>query len=207
MGKKYIGISLILFFFPSWALADQSQALQALKVGNYQQAAVLWQQMANAGDPLAQYNLALLYKAGSGVRQDKNMSEYWLRMAARQGLAQAYTRLNTQSLAPTKKTSITKVTLNPEQWIASQNPKFYTLQLASSTNQRLIAKYFEQNALEGKAGYYRSMREGEQWYALVYGAFSSVHEAKAAIDALPADLRKWSPWVRNIKSIHRIMIR
>ncbi|MGD8784505.1 MAG: SPOR domain-containing protein, partial [Thioalkalispiraceae bacterium] len=61
--------------------------------------------------------------------------------------------------------------------------------------------------LQGKAGYYSSMRQGERWYALVYGSYSSVNEAKAAISDLPQDLRKWSPWVRNIRSIHKIMVR
>ena len=156
---------------------------------------------------IAQYNLALLYQNGSGVNQDQNLARYWLTMAARQGMAQAYRRLNDQSLKPTNQRIAVKLEVSPQQWVAVQNPKFYTLQLASSTNEALIQKYYAQNNLQGVAGYYSSMRSGERWYALVYGAYPSVNEAKAAISNLPQDLRKWSPWVRNIRSIHKIMLR
>jgi len=186
--------------------ADQSQALSAMAQGDYQRAAAILLTQANNGDAEAQYNLALLYQQGTGVNPDKNISNYWLAMAARQGLAQAYARLNSNSIKPTAQTIKTKISLGPEEWVASQDPNYYTLQLASSTNQQLIEKYYNENNLDGRAGYYRSKREGEEWYALVYGAYPSVQDAKDAIETLPDDLKKWSPWVRNIKSIHRIML-
>ena len=182
---------LLMLFGTTGVLADQSQVLSA---------------MANNGDAEAQYNLALLYQQGNGVNPDSNLSRYWLAMAARQGLAQAYAQLNNKSVKPTTTSSPVNLNLSPEQWVAEQNPQFYTLQLASSTNKHLIEKYYEENQLTGKAGYYRSRREGEEWYALIYGAYPSVNEAKAAIENLPQDLKKWSPWVRNIKSIHKIML-
>lgn len=188
------------------AYADQSQALSALARGDYQKAASILQTMANEGDAEAQFNLALLYQQGRGVNPDNNLSSYWLAMAARQGLAQAYSRLNNNSVKPTQMSVKVNLTLSPEEWVTSQDPKHYTLQLASSTNQQLIDKYYLENELTGKAGYYRSKREGEEWYALVYGAYPSVQAAKDAIETLPQDLKKWSPWVRNIKSIHRIML-
>lgn len=187
--------------------ADQTPVLSAMAQGDYQRAAMILQTMANNGDAEAQYNLALLYQKGAGVKPDNNLSTYWLAMAARQGLAQAYARLNSKSVSPGEQViSNVSLALGPEEWVASQEPAYYTLQLASSTNKQLIAKYYAENNLDGKAGYYRSRREGEEWYALVYGAYPSVQDAKEAIDTLPDDLKKWSPWVRNIKSIHRIML-
>jgi septal ring-binding cell division protein DamX len=188
------------------AYADQTQVFNAMAQGDYQRAAAMLQTMANNGDVEAQYNLALLYLKGNGVNPDKNLSNYWLSMAARQGLAPAYARLNSNSVKPTQASIAVKLAVSPEEWVATQNPKYYTLQLASSTNQQLIEKYYQENELEGHAGYYRSKREGEEWYALVYGAYPSVSDAKDAIETLPQDLKKWSPWVRNIKSIHRIML-
>ncbi|VAX00643.1 hypothetical protein MNBD_GAMMA21-227 [hydrothermal vent metagenome] len=184
------------------------QALDAQDRGDFQTAAILWQQLANEGNALAQYNLALLYKLGEGVKVDENMSNYWLTMAARQGIVQAYQSLNTNSVQATQQRLSVKPlsVIGPQQWVASQNPRYYTLQLASSTNKQLIEKYYSLNDLSGKAGYYSSMRQGERWYALVYGSYNSVHTAKSAISDLPQNLRKWSPWVRNIRSIHKIMI-
>jgi len=189
------------------SFAGTLQALDAQAKGDYKMAATLWLQLANDGDVIAQYNLALLYKFGEGVTVDKNMSNYWLTMAARQGMVQAYQSLNTSSVQATEqRLAVASLDIGPQQWVSSQNPRYYTLQLASSTNRQLIEKYYSLNDLSGKAGYYSSMRQGERWYALVYGSYNSVHSAKSAITDLPQNLRKWSPWVRNIRSIHKIMI-
>jgi septal ring-binding cell division protein DamX len=202
---------LFVFFlsllFTTNAFADRAQALQAQARGDYANAAKLWLQLANDGDPLAQFNLALLYERGAGVNADTNLYKYWLSMAARKGLVEAYASVNAQAIQPTNAPATVKISMGPQEWVAAQNPNYYTLQLASSTNQALIQKYYSENELSGKAGYYRSRRAGEDWYALVYGAYPTVQDAKAAIDNLPVDLKKWSPWVRNIKSIHKIMVR
>ncbi|MGD8926999.1 MAG: SPOR domain-containing protein [Thioalkalispiraceae bacterium] len=190
------------------AFADNLAALTAQQNGDYQAAARMWQEMANDGDVAAQYNLALLYQSGTGVNQDQNLARYWMTMAARQGLAMAYHRLNARSVQPSEdRIAVQQLITSPQAWVVAQDPGHYTLQLASSTNRDLIQKYFEQNQLRGKAGYYSSMRQGERWYALVYGSYPSVNEAKEAISDLPQDLRKWSPWVRNIHSIQKIMIK
>lgn len=189
-------------------LADYSRLLQLQSQGDYAQVVPQWQKLANAGDPVAQYNLALLYEKGTGVTQDSNVARYWFSMAARQGLAEAYASLNAKSIKATTQKLLVKqieTAAVPQQWVSAQNPRYYTLQLASSTNKALIEKYYQENQLSGNAGYYRSKREGEYWYALVYGAYPSVNAAKEAIDSLPEDLKKWSPWVRNIRSIHKIM--
>ncbi len=200
-------IALFSFFYQPISYASALRALDAQAKGDFRTAATLWQQLANDGNALAQYNLALLYKQGEGVNADENMSNYWLTMAARQGMVQAYQRLNTNSIRATQqRLSVKSMSAGPQEWVASQNPKHYTLQLASSTNKQLIEKYYSLNDLTGKAGYYSSMRQGERWYALVYGSYNSVHSAKSAIAELPQDLKKWSPWVRNIRSIHKIMI-
>ena len=188
------------------ALADRRQALDAQASGDLTAAVLHWQELANQGDPVAQFNLGLLYRQGTGVNPDNNLSRYWLSMAARQGFAEAYAQINPANLAPTRQVAVSTRT-PAEQWLTEQNPAWYTLQLASSTNRQLIEKYYQENNLAGMAGYYRSRREGEDWYALVYGAYPTVQDAKDAIDSLPDDLKKWSPWVRNINSIHRITVR
>lgn len=205
--KHHFFCFIVLFSAAANCFADRAQALSAQSQGDFTTAAKVWQEMANSGDPVAQYNLALLYQKGTGVTQDGNMFRYWLSMSARNGIVEAYRLLNNSSIKPTAERIAVKVQLSPMDWIATQNPSYYTLQLASSTNEQLIEKYYTENALTGKAGYYRSLREGEHWYALVYGAYPSVNDAKEAIADLPENLKKWSPWVRNIKSIHKLMVR
>lgn len=210
--RQAILVLLLSLLLAANAFADLEQALSAQARGDFTNAAKLWLQLANDGDPIAQYNLALLYQRGAGVNPDNNLSRYWLSMAGRQGLVEAYAMINAQNVQPMTRASASasspdSANLGPQAWVAAQDPDYYTLQLASSTNQALIQKYYDENDLAGKAGYYRSRRAGEDWYALVYGAYPTVQDAKAAIETLPADLKKWSPWVRNIKSIHKIMVR
>lgn len=207
MSYRTVTAIVVSLAFTTNAFADREQALQAQARGDYNNAAKLWLQLANDGDPIAQYNLALLYQRGAGVIADNNLFKYWLSMAARQGMVEAYSRINAKSLQPTKLSAPARGSMGPQDWVAAQNPNYYTLQLASSTNVQLIEKYYSENDLVGKAGYYRSRREGEDWYALVFGAYPSVQDAKDAIENLPEDLKKWSPWVRNIRSIHKIMER
>jgi len=189
------------------AFADRVQALQAETQGNYPQAAKFWLQLANSGDPLAQYNLALLYQRGRGVIADNQLYRYWLSMSARSGFAEAYGLLNREAMHPTNLHVQFQTQQEPGAWLAAQNPAYYTLQLASSTRQSQIQKYYEENQLVGKGDYYISRRSGEDWFSLVYGVYPTVGDAKAAIEELPTALKKWSPWVRNIKSIQRIMLR
>lgn len=189
------------------AQEDHDLAMVAYTHGDFEKAANLWQPLARDGNALAQYNLGQLYMQGKGVTRDANIGRYWLSQAARQGLAEAYAALSDKGLAPTAAPDANAdFELDPRMWIKAQNPKYYTLQLASSTNEHLIRKYFDENQLSGQAGYYRSRRSGEDWYALVYGAFPSAAAAKEAIGDLPEDLRKWSPWVRNIRSIQKIAL-
>jgi TPR repeat protein len=204
----FVSCSLLIIAFP--LPADNSGALSAYTNADFQNALKLWQEPANSGDATAQYNLSLMYANGVGVLQDSNLAQYWLRMAASQGMVQAYLSLNPGGLKPDNQRRAviaSRAAVSPQQWVAVQDPAHYTLQLASSTNQALIRKYYEENRLQGKAGYYGSVKQGETWYALVYGTYPTVNEAKLAITDLPQSLRKWSPWARNIASIHKIMIR
>ncbi|NNF97343.1 MAG: hypothetical protein HKM94_10490 [Halobacteria archaeon] len=168
----------------------------------YEEAVNIWMALVAEGDVVAEYNLALaLQKSAADASQVKG----WLKAAARDGLVNAYSRFQPGAVKPGAHTRA-MIIQSPDDWVRQQNPRFYTLQLASSTNPRMIEKYYLENQLEGKAGYYRNTREGKNWYALVYGAYPSRNEAKQAIDTLPDGLRKWSPWVRRIKDIHRIML-
>ena len=203
-----VKFSLFIFLFSFNVFADlQNDAVEALVNQNYNRAVPLLQKLALQGNPDAQYNLAILYKQGLGVAADSVKSNNYFSDSGRQGLVDGYRTISVSSVQPSSVQPILQVdkVLEPQAWVKDQKATFYTLQLASSTNARLIQKYFEENGLQGKAGYYKNRREGEDWYALVYGAYPSVSAANQAISSLPRDLRKWSPWVRKIGSIQRIM--
>ena len=202
-----INLSLFLLVLTFSVHADiNKDATDALINQNYKEALPLLESLAKQGDPNAQYNLAILYKRGLGVAANAVTSNNYFSKAAHAGLVDGYRKLSVSSIKPASFIpSVPVSSIGPEEWVKAQSPKYFTLQLASSTNAKLIQKYFVENSLNGKGGYYKNKREGEYWYALVYGAYPSVSAANDAIASLPKDLRKWSPWVRKLKSIHRIM--
>jgi len=207
---KKLTLFIFISLLSTTASADlKKDAIEALINQNYITAIPLLQHLAEQGDPNAQYNLAIVYKRGLGVVADTAKSNNYFSNAAHNGLIDGYRKLSVSSIKPVTLTTHinNEIVLEPQQWVRSQNENFYTLQLASSTNAELIKKYFYENSLSGKAGYYKNHREGENWYALIYGAYPSVNAANQAISSLPKDLRKWSPWVRKLKTIQRIMIK
>ena len=204
---KFSCLLVFLALLSQFSVASEiTTALLATNTGNYKQALPLWKDLAHSENAVAQYNLALFYQRGLGVTRDEKEARRWFGAAARLGLVEAYNQLNNSVVKPGPRTK-KSLQVGPQEWVVLQKPGYYTLQLASSRNQALIEKYFNENSLQGRAGYYRSLREGQEWYALVFGAFSSVAEANAHITDLPIELRKWSPWVRNIKDIHAIMLK
>jgi TPR repeat protein len=63
--------------------------VEATQRGDFGAAFKLFLPLAEAGDPEAQHNLAMLYRAGRGVEKDLAVSARWFRRAAEQGVADA----------------------------------------------------------------------------------------------------------------------
>ncbi|HHM04244.1 MAG TPA: hypothetical protein ENJ19_00690 [Gammaproteobacteria bacterium] len=91
------------------------------------------------------------------------------------------------------------------EWVATEDPNRYTIQLISSRREHAIRRYVLKEKLGSRAGYFPYRLEGEAWYAVVYGSYASAEEAQAAIATLPPHLRESSPWVRNFGSIQALM--
>jgi len=72
------------------SLADGRNAFQS---GRYQEAAQIWQGLANQGDADAQYAMGTLYESGLGVQRDLGQARRWYQMAAVQGLPAAQNNL------------------------------------------------------------------------------------------------------------------
>ncbi len=44
---------------------------------------------------------------------------------------------------------------------------------------------------------------GKDWYALLYGEFATMSDAKAALEQLPADIKSFGPYIRSFSSIEK----
>lgn len=87
-------------------------------------------------------------------------------------------------------------------WLWSQDPGYYTLQLMSGKNENAIKSFIKQHRLKGKAVYFKSIKEHQTRFVLVFGSYPNRPAAQKAIQALPASLQKSKPWVRSFASIH-----
>ena len=229
---KLIVASIVsILMMSSFVYADMYQdAVNATIERDYDRAISLWQKLARKGDPVAQYNLAVFYREGYGIKADRTKSNHFLKTAVRGGLVEAANKFNSDNIQPADKDEVTKViaqykttTLSPSLllsekqeipkeklndpvgWVMAQNPMHYTLQLASSRSEDRVKKVYEQNGMKGKGGYYKRERDGDVWYFLIYGAYSSSDEATSKISELPEEIRKGSPWVRKLKNIQRVV--
>lgn len=76
---------LLLLAAPLPALADFEAGVAAARAGDYELARREWQPLAEAGNPDAQFNLALLYENGLGVARNDIEALAWYRRAAELG--------------------------------------------------------------------------------------------------------------------------
>ena len=90
-----------------------------------------------------------------------------------------------------------------ESWLLKQPEASFSLQLAGSRNEALIADFVRRYKLdERQAAYYRGQHEGAPWYVLMYGVYPSREAALEGRDNLPYQLRQAKPWPRSFKSVH-----
>jgi TPR repeat protein len=72
-----------------------STAFDAFKEKDYDETVKQFKDQANRGDPVAQYNLGIIYETGVGGYRDDEMAEGYYRKAARSGDAEAQLQLAT----------------------------------------------------------------------------------------------------------------
>ncbi len=74
---------------PRAAGADFEAGVRAAKEGDYTSAYVEWLASAREGNPLARFNLGVLYDKGLGVEPDADEAFRWYLKAAEQGMSKA----------------------------------------------------------------------------------------------------------------------
>lgn len=104
---------------------------------------------------------------------------------------------------PASTTSSSKATsgvTNANQWYLTQSASHYTIQLVASRSEQNIQTLLQQGQ---QYRYFVKQQQGQKFYVLTYGSFSSQQAAQAAIRNLPAALRTDTPWVRSFSGIQQ----
>ncbi len=79
-------------FSMAQAAGEMARSFDAATTGNFKEAVTIWEDLAAAGDPQAQFNLGLMYHGGLGLPRNEHKAVALYREAAEGGYspAQAY---------------------------------------------------------------------------------------------------------------------
>ena len=87
-------------------------------------------------------------------------------------------------------------------WLQSQDPKDYTIQISASNNQAEIDQFIKNNNLQNKVRSFSYLYNNQTWYGAGYGVYTKPSDAyQALLEELPAELKIKKPWVRQFKNI------
>jgi DamX protein len=85
-------------------------------------------------------------------------------------------------------------------WVLVQDGDSYTLQLMASSEMQILKEHIKHlPQLHQQLAYYHMKRNGQHWYALIYGIYPSAEAAMQASKDLPASLGK--PYMQRIRKI------
>jgi septal ring-binding cell division protein DamX len=87
-------------------------------------------------------------------------------------------------------------------WISRQDPRHFTLQLASSLDKAAIIRLIHKRQIERGAAYYSTRQNARTWYSLIYGSYTNRGSAHRAMRNLPRSLRRNHPRIRSFGEIH-----
>lgn len=86
-----------------------------------------------------------------------------------------------------------------EEWLLSQNPADYSLQLIGVDRFDALAAFVERYPQLKELAYYRTRRKGGDWFALISGIFPSFKSVQKAAEQLPPSIA--DPWIRRLGAI------
>jgi len=119
------------------------------------------------------------------------------------GMAETVTQMQGQiaSLAASPSTPKTANLITPTaEWQQAVHSRGYAIQLAGSRSKQSLAVFAARQAIQEKTTFAQTVHEGRDWFILLYGPFAKFKEASEALESLPVELTRYSPWIRRIPS-------
>ena len=83
----------------------------------------------------------------------------------------------------------------------------FIVQLLGTRNADGAAAFIRrrQSEVTGSLYQYQTSYQGQPWHVVVSGVYGSRAEAVAAVNAMPADLRRQSPWIRPVDDVQNVI--
>ena len=86
-----------------------------------------------------------------------------------------------------------------------QSLDHYTVQVVVSDSRDDAKEFLKGLNLDQPVAIFPFTKGEKTLYGVVVGTYSSFREAELALDALPADLQQYGPWIRRFSAIHRLL--
>lgn len=103
--------------------------------------------------------------------------------------------------APKQAVLQTAEAIHREDWLITQDPHAYTLQLIALREEVIIIRYIKDHDLQDKAAYFSTDKNNTEWFAVVYGIYSTRKDAENAVKQLQARIPRVKPWIRSLQSV------
>lgn len=107
--------------------------------------------------------------------------------------------VNEQETAPNK--TITFSFAREE--LKALSPRAYTLQLGAMTSLEDVQSFIEQYSIQDQARIYPTVRNGAEWFIIVYQDYPTIQVARDSVETLPKDLQNLGPWAKSLNQVHR----
>lgn len=91
-----------------------------------------------------------------------------------------------------------------EAWIQSRPSGNLTLQLIALGSPAAVQKFITDNRIGNQAAYFKTIKNGKTFYAVIYGDFSTRRAANDA-SVILANSLKLKPWARSFSSIQKLI--
>ncbi|MCK8133899.1 SPOR domain-containing protein [Pseudoalteromonas sp. SCSIO 43095] len=95
----------------------------------------------------------------------------------------------------------------PSNWYLEQPEDNFVIQLLAVTQQQVSNEFIAEHKLESITNTYQTKRNGKMWWVVTTGSFANLNEAKQALQALPAGVRKNKPFYKKISKIKQEIAR
>jgi TPR repeat protein len=98
-----------------------------------------------------------------------------------------------------------QATIHRDDWYLSQPNDAATIQMSGHSREEDAIAYIYESGLTGEIGFYQAQYKNKPWFAVTYGNFSSLDDARSQLGSLPGNLQNHAPWPRTFEAIKSLI--
>ena len=98
-----------------------------------------------------------------------------------------------------------QATIHRDDWYLSQADNRATIQMSGHSTEAGAIAYINEAGLTGEIGYYQMQYKNKPWFAVTYGSYSSLDDARSQLGSLPDNLQNHAPWPRTFEAIKSLI--